>query len=141
MHFEAVKRASRKSVNNIISNLVDLEYQGNGLLLDDSEILAQINAHEEADAEKEMNEYNSQLEKFTSDFEDIIKVCEGYESCSMFHYLLKIYLKEIVQIPPKMEQEDAKQSRINKLKITQAELQIAFLVVCELEEGSECSLN
>lgn len=40
-----------------------------------------------------------------------------------------------------MEEADAKKAKINKLKITQAELQIAFLVVCELEWESESSLR
>ena len=99
-----------------------MEYQGETLLLDDESILDQINVDEEADAEKEMTEYHTNLEKFQKDFEDVLKVCEGYESYSMFHYLLKTYLKELVQVPPRMEEEDAKQAKINKLKITQAEL-------------------
>ena len=40
-----------------------------------------------------------------------------------------------------MEEADAKKAKINKLRITQAELQIAFLVVCELEWESESSLR
>lgn len=118
MHFEAVKKASTLSVNNIISNIIELEYQGETLLLDDESILDQINADEEADAENEMSEYHTNLEKFQKDFEDVIKLCEGYESFSMFHYLLKTYLKEIVQVPQRMEEEDAKQAKINKLRIT-----------------------
>lgn len=99
-----------------------MEYQGETLLLDDESILDQINVDEEADAEKEMAEYHTNLEKFQKDFEEVLKVCEGYEAYSMFHYLLKTYLKEIVQVPPRMEEEDAKQAKINKLRITQAEL-------------------
>jgi len=51
----------------------------------------------------------------------------------MYHCLLRFYLKKDIQIPPKMEEEDAKQVEINKLKLTQAELQIAYFVVCEIE--------
>ena len=40
-----------------------------------------------------------------------------------------------------MEEADTKKAKINKLRITQAELQIAFLVVCELEWESESSLR
>ena len=61
----------------------------------------------------------------------------------MFHYMLKNNIKELVQVPPRMDEneEDVKQTKINKLRITQAELQIAFLVVCELEWESESSLR
>ena len=59
-------------MNNIISNLVELEYQGETLLLDDERILDQINADEEADAENEMTEYHANLDKFQKDFEDVI---------------------------------------------------------------------
>ena len=118
VHFEAIKKASIKSVNNIISNVIDLEVESNGPLLEDQSVLEQITVDEEADAEKDMDEYHKLLEKFQKDFGDIIKVCEGYEAYSMFHYMLKIYLKEIVQLPPKMEEGDAKQVKINRLKIT-----------------------
>ena len=38
-----------------------MEYQGETLLLDDESILDQINVDEEADAEKEMAEYQTSL--------------------------------------------------------------------------------
>lgn len=64
VHFEAVKKASTSSVNNIISNLIELDYEGETLILEDESILDQINADEEADAEKQVKEYNSHLQIF-----------------------------------------------------------------------------
>jgi hypothetical protein len=62
-----------------------LEVESDILLLDDDSILEQITYDEEADAEKEMEEYHKLLEKFQKDFDDIINLCEGYETYSMFH--------------------------------------------------------
>jgi hypothetical protein len=119
MHFEAVKKASTKSVNKFMSNLIDLEVDsGERLLLEDEGVLHHITYDGEADVQKEMEEYQNLLDKFQKDYNDIVNVCEGYETYSMYHYLLKITIKEIVKIPPKLEREDLNQVKINTLKLT-----------------------
>ena len=69
---------------------------------------------------RELQEYNQLQAILESDFSDFLKICEGYEANSMYHYFLRFYMKKLIEIPPKLEKEDGKQIRINRLKLTQA---------------------
>jgi hypothetical protein len=94
VHFESVKKASVKSVNIVISNLIESDIECNGPLLDNQSVLDNITVDEATNIPKELDEYNQMQAKLESDFSDIIKICEGYEANSMFHFLLKFYLKK-----------------------------------------------
>lgn len=55
-----------------------MDVKSKSLLLDDQKVLDRIEADEEADPANETVAYHAALEKFEKDFEDIIKVCEGF---------------------------------------------------------------
>jgi len=108
-------------------------------LLDDESILSQIEIAEDFDIESEVTACNESLDKFNNDFEQIMQICEAYEQYSMYHFILKSYLKNEVKVGEKLtSDDDAKKITIAKFKIKQASLLISHYTACEvnLEEDT-----